>query len=56
LERHDYEIFWTLLGEKQLIGGGDLRENYIGRLEISGAYGVDPTRKIIGNLNTKFTS
>lgn len=32
----DLNIFWTVLGEKRIIGGRSKRENYTGRLIISG--------------------
>ena len=38
LDKNGYAIFWTLLGEKQMIGGSLSGKDYIGRLEISGAY------------------
>lgn len=47
LADNDLELFWTLLGEKQLIGGD---RNVSGRLEISGAYRLTP-RGIIGHVN-----
>ena len=40
LNENGYEIFWTLLGEKYMLGGRMSRENYKGYLEISGAYRI----------------
>ncbi len=48
-----YEIFWTILGEKNLIGGPHRSEDWKGRLEINGAYRID-SGKLIGQLNTVF--
>ena len=36
LEANNLNIFWTVLGEKLIIGGGFKREDYEGRLNISG--------------------
>ncbi len=42
LNKHDYAIFWTMLGEKQIIGGSRYgRDEYRGRLEICGIYYLD---------------
>lgn len=54
LEKNECEIFWTILGEKQLIGGSHSREDYIGRLEINGVYSVDKKRNIVGRMRVKF--
>jgi hypothetical protein len=54
LEKNECEIFWTILGEKQLIGGSHAREDYIGRLEMNGVYHVDKIRNIVGRMQMKF--
>lgn len=36
LEENELNIFWTILGEKQIVGGNTHRSNYEGRLNISG--------------------
>ena len=54
LNQSDYSIVWTLLGEKQLIGGPLSNKNYIGRLEISGVYTFNSKGNIIGNSNKCF--
>ncbi len=54
LDKNGYVIFWTLLGEKQLIGGSHSREDFVGRLEISGAYTLNKHGKIIGENHSKF--
>jgi hypothetical protein len=38
LDRQKLTLFWTLLGEKMMIGGAMFREDYKGHLEINGAY------------------
>ena len=54
LIKNDYVIFWILLGEKQLIGGSHSREDFVGRLKISGVYTLDNKGKIYGENNSKF--
>ena len=41
LEENDLDIFWTVLGEKLIVGGSNQREEYIGRLDISGVVYFD---------------
>ncbi|CAD6491829.1 MAG: hypothetical protein FFODKBPE_00224 [Candidatus Argoarchaeum ethanivorans] len=54
LDKNGYAIFWTLLGEKQLIGGNHFRDDFVGKLEISGAYTLTNRGKIIGESHSKF--
>jgi len=54
LDKNGYAIFWTLLGEKQLIGGSHYREDFVGSLEISGAYTLNKKGKIAGKNHIKF--
>ena len=54
LDKNGYAVFWTLLGEKQLIGGSHYREDFVGRLEISGVYALDNKGKIYGENHSKF--
>lgn len=54
LIKNDYVIFWILLGEKQLIGGSHYREDFVGRLKISGAYTLGDKGKIYGENHSKF--
>ena len=49
-----YAIFWTLLGEKQVIGGNHSREDFTGRLEISGSYTLDSESNIVGESHSEF--
>lgn len=56
LNKNGYTIFWTLLGEKQLIGGSLSREGFVGRLEISGAYAMNMSGKVVGNYYAKFNN
>ena len=52
LEKKGLDIFWTILGEKQIIGGISIRDDFWGRLDISGLYYLE-NNKIIGNINVK---
>lgn len=52
LEENGLDIFWTILGEKQIIGGMSTRTDYVGRLDISGTYYLE-NDKIIGSINVK---
>ncbi len=52
LQENNLKIVWTILGEKQIIGGRSFDNNYPGRLEISGAY-YFKDNILIGRLNTK---
>lgn len=54
LDKKGYAIFWTLLGEKQLIGGNHPHDDNMGRLEISGVYTKNKKRNIIGKTINKF--
>ena len=38
LREHNYDLLWTVLGEKQIIGGNVSADNWQGRLEINGAF------------------
>jgi len=48
LEENDLEIFWSVLGEKQVVGGNS--DRFTGRLEFSGAYFFDGA-EIKGKMN-----
>jgi hypothetical protein len=52
LQENKLKIVWTILGEKQIIGGRTFREDYVGMLEFSGAY-YFTENVITGTLNTK---
>jgi len=54
LNKNKYTIFWILLGEKQLIGGSRYREDFLGRLKISGFYTLDNKGNIYGEKRSKF--
>jgi hypothetical protein len=54
LEENDFKIIWTILGEKQIIGGRTFGSDYVGRLEISGAFHFE-YNELIGKINTKST-
>jgi len=49
-----YSIVWTLLGEKNLIGGKETGRSQQGRLEMSGAYTLDNHLVIEGSIKSKF--
>ena len=55
LDENGYDILWTVLGEKQIIGGSMSRDNWKGRLELSGAYRICD-RKIEGVVTPRFRS
>ena len=40
LNDNDYDLLWTILGEKNIIGGRLSPEDWKGRLELSGAYRI----------------
>jgi hypothetical protein len=54
LTQNDYAIFWTLLSEKQLIGGSHRKEDWVGRLETSGFYTLDAKGALSGKIHHKF--
>jgi hypothetical protein len=54
LKENNLKIVWTVLGEKQIIGGRSFRTDYLGRIEISGAYYFDK-KELKGMINTKNT-
>jgi len=54
LKNNNLKIVWTVLGEKQIIGGRSFGDDYVGRLEISGAYYFD-NEELKGAINTKNT-
>ena len=54
LNRNNLKVVWTVLGEKQIIGGRSFGTEYHGRLEISGAYYLE-NEKLNGTISTKKT-
>jgi len=50
LHENDLEIFWTFLGEKQILGGDFSR--FHGRLDFSGVYHMQNDGTIVGSMNT----
>jgi hypothetical protein len=52
--KNGYAIYWTLLGEKQMIGGHISNEDYAGRLHISGAYYLNDKGQVEGEHQSKF--
>lgn len=55
LQESNYCVVWTLLAEKQLIGGGYRHDEWKGRLEISGVYRL-VDGKVQGQLTPRFRS
>ena len=55
LDDNGYDIFWTILGEKYIIGGRMRPEDHKGYLEISGVYRICEN-KIEGAIDTRFVS
>ena len=55
LDREELTLFWTLLGEKRMIGGGMSREDYKGRSEINGAY-ILKDNVVRGDTGSQFLS
>ena len=51
LNKKELNIFWTVLGEKQIAGGNSYKSDMIKRLEVSGVYYFDGNN-IVGNINT----
>ncbi|MCH7409918.1 ATP-binding protein [Belliella sp. DSM 111904] len=54
LNKNNLKVVWTVLGEKQIIGGRSFGTEYHGRLEISGAYYFE-NEKLNGTIKTKKT-
>lgn len=54
LTKNNLKIIWTILGEKQILGGRTFREDYVGMLELSGAYFISDDSEITGMLNSKY--
>jgi len=52
LKQENCSIVWTLLGEKQTIGGNEIGQPY-GWQEISGVYTFDENSVIIGSIKTR---
>ncbi|MCM0150017.1 ATP-binding protein [Photobacterium galatheae] len=55
LQKQKLKIIWTVLGEKNIIGGHSYSGEYQGRLEIRGAYYLDEENNVDGSINTKVT-
>jgi hypothetical protein len=52
LDSSKYEVIWTLLGAKQMIGGGWSHEGWKGELQVSGVFTMKKG-KIIGQLRPR---
>jgi hypothetical protein len=53
LKKEKCSIFWTLLGEKQTIGGGATGQPF-GWQEISGVYTLDNKTRLVGTIKSDF--
>jgi len=53
LKKEKCSIFWTLLGEKQTIGGGGIGQPH-GWQEISGVYTFSKKNELVGQMVTEF--
>jgi hypothetical protein len=54
LDDQEYAVVWTILGEKQTLGGGLGRDaNWPGRFEYSGVYYLNPAGEISGDVYVK---
>jgi hypothetical protein len=53
LSKNDLKIFWTTLGERQIIGGDVFSEANSGGQKISGVYCLNETGDIEGSLKIK---
>ena len=56
LKENDCEIFWTLLGEKQFIGGSLLGREFKGRQEMTGLYKISSDGSVVGSMKRNFES
>jgi hypothetical protein len=52
LQENNLKIIWTILGEKNIIGGRSNTDEYVGRLEVSGAFYLE-NNQLGGRLNPK---
>ena len=55
IKNSNYDIFWTVTGEKQILGGFYNFDEYKGRLQINGSYRIIKN-KIEGKLNAFYES
>ena len=55
LSDHGYEIVWTILGEKDILGGDSRHENWLGRMEISGVLRIRDG-EVVGSANAHFVT
>ncbi len=53
LNEKGYDILWTLIGEKRIMGGTYDSEDFQGLLELSGAY-IYTNKEIKGKISSKF--
>lgn len=54
LDQEGYSLFWTVVGEKNMIGGNYLSGERIGRHELTGVCFLDSKNRLKGSFKTKF--
>lgn len=54
LKQEGLNIFWSLIGEKIIVGGKIDSDDYLDRLEFSGPYYMSKKNKIFGQINSNF--
>ena len=53
LDENKYDVIWTIIGEKIIIGDRTSTDDWVGRLEISGVYRMCGT-EVEGEISTRF--
>lgn len=54
LRKGGYEIVWTVLGDKRMIGGSLSGREFVGELNMSGVYTLDNRARINGGYQSRF--
>ena len=55
LKKHKLKVVWTIIGEKQIIGGtlSRTKEDEYHLMELSGSFKIDKDGNIVGNITTE---
>ena len=56
LRENDLALIWTVRGEKQFVGGPRHSGSFIGRLHVTGAYGMAADGQITGGYSSQIFS
>jgi len=56
LRENDLALIWTVRGEKQFVGDPLHSRNFIGRLHVTGAYGMAADGHLEGGIHPKFSA